>query len=101
MYNDVQEEMNDIDDDESEEYKELENKLAEIQDAMDDARYEEVFQWFIISDNGAEILKEWTNELVVYNRELDMYLWGVTHWGTSWTHVLTDIRCNVQDEDNQ
>ncbi len=101
MYDDVQEEMNDIDDDESEEYKELENKLAEIQDAMDDVRYEEVFQWFIISDNGAEILKEWTNELVFYNRELDMYLWGVTHYGTSWTHVLTDIRCNVQDEDNQ
>lgn len=54
--------------------------------------YHEVFQWFIISQNGAEILETWTDELVYYNEYLDMYLWGVTHWGTAWDYVLTDIK---------
>ena len=57
--------------------------------------YIEVFQYFIISDYGAKILQEMTDEIVWYNEDLDMYVWGVTHWGTSWDYVLTDIKCNV------
>lgn len=57
--------------------------------------YSEVFQYFIISEYGAKILQEMTNEIVWYNEDLDMYVWGVTHWGTSWDYVLTDIKCNV------
>ena len=60
--------------------------------------YSEIFQYFIVSDNGAEILQE-AEEIVFYNETLDMYVWGVTHWGTSWDYVLTDIRCNVPYED--
>lgn len=51
----------------------------------------EYYQEYIISELGAEILKEWTNETVWYNDELDIYVWGVTHYGTSWDYVLTDI----------
>lgn len=54
--------------------------------------YSEVFQWYIIDDNGAKILETWTDEIVYYNEELDMYLWGITHYGTSWAYVLTDIK---------
>lgn len=53
----------------------------------------EIFQFYIVDDNGAEILQE-INEIVFYNSALDVYLWGVTHWGTSWDYVLTDIPCN-------
>ena len=60
--------------------------------------YTEIFQYYIISDNGANILKELTNEIVFYNEELDMYVWGVTHWGTSWDYVLTDIKLNCGEE---
>lgn len=56
--------------------------------------YAEIYQYFIIDGNGAEILQE-AGEIVFYNDALDMYVWGVTHWGTSWDYVLTDIRCNV------
>lgn len=56
--------------------------------------YPEIYQYYIVSDNGARILKE-INEVVFYNEELDMYIWGVTHFGTSWDYVLTDIKCNV------
>ena len=55
--------------------------------------YNEIFQYYIVSDNGAEILQE-INEIVFYNSNLDMYVWGVTHWGTPWDYVLTNVKCN-------
>ena len=59
--------------------------------------YEDIFQYYIVSDNGAEILKE-AGEIVYYNEALDMYLWGVTHYGTSWDYVLTDIKIELREE---
>lgn len=73
-------------------------KIKEDIEALEDAYYKEIFQYYIISDNGAEILKAWTNEIIFYNEELDMYVWGVTHWGTSWDYVLTDIKLNCGEE---
>ena len=65
-------------------------------DLYDDAAYDyepiEVYQTYIVSDRGAEVLKEYTDEIVYYNADLDMYLWGITHFGTSWDYVLTDIK---------
>ena len=58
----------------------------------EDGNYLEVYQYYIVSNSGASFLEEYTNELVFYNEELDMYLWGVTHFGTSWDYVLTDIK---------
>lgn len=74
------------------------NEIRENIEALEDAHYEEIFQYFIISENGAEILKNCTNEIVFYNEELNMYVWGVTHWGTSWDYVLTDIKLNCGKE---
>lgn len=54
----------------------------------------EVFQWYIVSNSGAQIIQDYTNEILYYHDELDIYLWGVTHWGTGWDYVLTDIPCN-------
>ena len=73
-----------------EKIEELEEKIEKLENEQDELP--EVFQWYIIDDNGARICKEF-NEIVYYNEELDMYLWGVTHWGTSWDYVLTDIKC--------
>lgn len=58
----------------------------------------EIYQYFIISSAGAEILQDYTNEIVYYNEELDMYVWGITHYGTSWDYVLTEIKCNGEEE---
>lgn len=52
----------------------------------------DVFQYYIITDSGARFLEEYTDELVFYNQTLDMYIWGITHFGTSWDYVLTDIK---------
>lgn len=56
----------------------------------------EIFQYYIISDDGAKILQEYTSEIVFYNDLLDMYVWGVCHCGTAWDYVLTDIPVKVE-----
>ena len=61
--------------------------------------YNEVFQWFIVSDSGAQMIQDYTDEILYYHEELDIYLWGVTHWGTSWDYVLMDIPCNCGYEE--
>ena len=54
--------------------------------------YYEVYQYYIISEAGADILQEFTDEIVYYHQDLDMYVWGITHFGTSWDYVLTDVK---------
>lgn len=54
--------------------------------------YYEVYQYYIISDAGARFLEEYTDEIVYYHEDLDMYVWGITHFGTSWDYVLTDLK---------
>lgn len=56
--------------------------------------YTEIFQYYIIDYSGFQILSKMTNEIVFYNESLDMYVWGVTHYGTAWDYVLTDIEIN-------
>lgn len=98
---DLLRDMIDNDQENTEEYKKLEEKYNEIetdiQELKDAENYPpEIYQYYIISDEGARILCEFTNEIVFYNEELDMYVWGVTHWGTGWDYVLTDIPVEVE-----
>lgn len=51
----------------------------------------DIYQWYIISDSGAQLLMRETDEIVFYDEDLDVYVWAVTHWGTDWDYVLTDI----------
>ena len=70
------------------EINEINEQIEELENEQDDGQ--EVFQWYIVDDWGARLLKD-INEIVYYNETLDMYLWGVTHYGTSWDYVLTSI----------
>lgn len=79
--------------------EETQRKIDEIRNEIEELEQEqdyqpEIFQYYVVSDNGAEILKE-CNEIVFYNDTLDMYLWGVTHYGTSWDYVLTNIELDL------
>ena len=55
----------------------------------------DIFQYFIVSDAGAELIQEYTNDPLFYCSDADMYVWGITHYGTSWSHVLTDVKLNA------
>ena len=69
----------------------LEEKKEELENEEDSLP--DVYQWYIVSESGAEILER-IGEIVYYNEALNMYVWGVTHYGTSWSYVLTNIPCN-------
>lgn len=86
-------ELVDQDKEETEEYKKLEEEKEELEE--EERKDLEITQYYIIDDNGYNILSEYTHEIILYNSELDIYLWGVTHWGTSWDYVLTDIKIEV------
>lgn len=64
-------------------------EIEELESEQDD---DQEYQWFIVDDWGARLLQQETNEIVYYNETLDIYLWGVTHYGTSWNYVLTNIK---------
>ena len=82
-------------------YCEISGEYSEVElvnglDCDDESNeYYDIFQYFIIDSNGVNILKEFTDEIVYYIEPLDMYVWGVTHFGTNWSDVLTDIRVEV------
>ena len=57
----------------------------------------EVYQTYIISEEGYRFLRDHTDEIVYYCEELDIYLWGITHFGTSWDYVLTNIELENAD----
>ena len=69
----------DLDDDEKDTYDEIEN---------------EIYQYYIIDNAGYRLLSNYTDEIIFYIESLDMYIWGVTHYGTAWDYVLTDIKIN-------
>lgn len=99
---DTEEKMEELDE-KSNDYKVLESEIDEMQSRIDELQNQqdyppEVFQWYIVDENGADIIKEYTDDPLYYNETLDMYLWGVTHYGTSWDYVLTDVKLNCGDD---
>lgn len=75
------------------------NKCEPYDDDCCEVFVYDVYQHYIISENGALFLSEHTDEIVYYNSTLDLYVWGITHFGTSWDYVLTDIK--LVDGDKQ
>lgn len=59
--------------------------------------YVDIFQYYIISNSGAKTLKYHTDEILYYIPVIDVYVWGVTHCGTAWDYVLTDIK--IKDDE--
>lgn len=84
---------------ELEETGENTERISEIEsdlEALEEYHYHDIYQYYIVSSNAVDILKE-AGEIVFYNDTLDMYVWGVTHWGTSWDYVLTDIVLDIEE----
>ena len=84
----------------------LNNQIEIIKEQIEELEQEqdnqpEIYQYYIISDNGADILKRFTDEIVFYIPVLDVYVWGITHWGTSWDYVLTDIKIEEGSENGK
>lgn len=64
-----------------------------------DEMYFDYYQYFIINSHDAERLSEYTNEVVFYNDNLDLYLLAVSHYGTSWDYVPSNWKNINEIED--
>ena len=73
-------------------------ELNEEQQEEYNEEYYDIYQYYIISERGADILKDYTDEIVYYLPVLDLYVWGVCHFGTMWSDVLTDIKIDKDGE---
>ena len=59
--------------------------------------YYDVYQYYIIGERDAERLQEYTNELVYYCEDLDMYILGVCHFGTAWGVVSANWKESIDE----
>lgn len=73
-------------------YDGLENgSLYETEEGYEEEP-KEIYQWYLISPSDAEYIKRNTDELIFYSDVLDEYVWGITHFGTSWDYVELEFK---------
>ena len=82
-------------DEKAERIEELREKIEELESDQNDM---EIFQYYIVSDSGAELIRDYNVGILFYNSDLDLYIWGIQHYGTSWDYVLTNIPCDVDPD---
>lgn len=97
--NELQEQIDELENDN--ENGEQDEKINELQEQIDELEREqdeqlEIYQYYMVSDSGADIIKDFTDDPLFYLPVLDVYVWGVTHFGTSWDYVLTDCKIEVE-----
>lgn len=80
-----------------EEYYKLENN-EEFTGAY--YEYDDIYQYYIISSYDAERLSNYTNELVIYNDDLDLYILCVKHWGAAWCGVPANWK-EIEEEEEE
>lgn len=81
-----------------EEIDSIQEQIEELEEEQERSYNQEIFQYYIVSDQGAEMIKQYTEDPLFYNETLDMYVWGITHYGTAWSYVLTDVKLNCKEE---
>ena len=52
----------------------------------------EIFQYFIVSPYDATTIERYTDDIILYSNELDLYLWGIEHYGAPWDMVPIELR---------
>lgn len=50
-----------------------------------------IYQTYAITSEGARFLFNHTTEIISYSEKLGIYLWHITHFGTSWSGVHTTL----------
>lgn len=73
----------------------IEEQIEELEQEQDEQQ--EIYQYFIVNQGGAEIIQEYTNDPLYYLPVIDAYVWGITHYGTSWDYVLTNIKIEIDE----
>jgi len=61
----------------------------------------EIYQSYHITSGGAEYLMNHTSELLSYDETLDVWIWHISHFGTSWSGVHTTHYDYSDDNDHK
>ena len=51
----------------------------------------EIYQSYVVTENGARYLINHTAELISYSEKLELWFWHIGHWGTGWNGVYTTV----------
>lgn len=82
----------------NEQIDELNEQIDELEREQDEQL--DIYQYFIVSDYGARLIEEYTDDPLFYIDYLDCYVWGVTHFGTMWSGVLTNCKLELDEVEN-
>lgn len=55
----------------------------------------EFYQYYIVNSRDAETIQDLTDDVIFYIEELDVCLWGIEHYGSSWD--IVPISLNLEE----
>lgn len=65
---------------------------TENEEDAEETIYADIYQYYLIDDSTADFLMRMTDEIIFYSAKLDLYILGVTHFGTSWDYVEMEVK---------
>lgn len=68
-------------------YYDAEGNEVEEDDDYESEEAVDIYQYYLIDDQTAKDLMRHTDEIILYSEMLDLYVLGVTHFGTMWCGV--------------
>lgn len=73
-------------------FEEIDGKIDELRD---EEGPDEIYQYYIVSAYGADLIRDYNVGTLFYCEAVDLYIWGIGHYGTAWDYVLTPIPCDI------
>lgn len=91
----LQEEIENIDDEDNEDIESLEQAIKNLEEeinTLEEPEEKTLYRYYIISAEAAEtLMQDSEEELLMYCKEMDIYVWCMTKHGENWNNILTDI----------
>lgn len=73
-------------------YDNMEYERNENDEDDEDDEYPEIYQWFIVDTYEYWFEQYKDNFVMTYSDKLNVWILCVTHWGTSWDYIPTDVK---------
>jgi len=79
-------------------YFDIEAGMVDNSEEIEEEDPGEIYQYYIVSDYGADLIRDYNVGTLFYCEAVDLYIWGISHYGTSWDYVLTSIPCDIDPD---
>lgn len=81
-----------------EDYSIYDNMEYERDEDDEDEEYPEIYQWFIVEPHSYWFEQYKENFVMTYSDKLNVWILCVTHFGTGWGYVSTDVKIIDEEE---